>query len=372
MSRTTNRKGATLVLVAVSMTVLLGFAALAIDLSQTAAYKSELQRAADAGALAAAVQLTKADYETAATVASTFIAANQVFGSAPTVDSVHYGTWDNVNAIFHPICVSACTKALVGSADAIRIYVHGTGSPLFAQALGYVGFTVHAVATAWASPTIERTDCAKPIAIDYTVLTKALNVAQGRSVDEDTLRSPLSSADLAVLRDNPAVLTVCLREGAPGNGGCAGFLPANFQAINLRPGDNNADEYEANIASHCTPVGPDSILKVNADTMAAQAVRGTDVWCANFGAGPCPMKVALWQVVAPLGSRATNGDVCTKDTPGGAGWCPVVRMIGSFIVTNVGAGSVATITGYFAQSIDGGSISPGAAPGMLSRPVLVK
>jgi hypothetical protein len=52
-----NEKGATLVLVAICMMVLLGFAAFAIDIGHLVVTKNELQNAADAGALAGAAVL---------------------------------------------------------------------------------------------------------------------------------------------------------------------------------------------------------------------------------------------------------------------------------------------------------------------------
>jgi len=88
MPQRRDRRGATLVLVALSMTVVLGFAAFAADLSQMAAYRSELQRAADAGAHAGAIQLTKTNYDSAAAIATSYAAANLVFGRAPIVDAI--------------------------------------------------------------------------------------------------------------------------------------------------------------------------------------------------------------------------------------------------------------------------------------------
>src|SRR3954469_21108041 len=121
-----NRKGATLVLVALAMTVMLGFGAMAIDLSQMGAYRSELQRAADAGAHAGAIQLTKTRYDSAAAIATTFSTANEVFGSAPIVDLVEYGTWNNASGTFTVLCANgvACSAASVKTADAVRITIH--------------------------------------------------------------------------------------------------------------------------------------------------------------------------------------------------------------------------------------------------------
>jgi uncharacterized membrane protein len=215
MRRGKNRRGATLVLVALSMTVVLGFTAMAVDLSQMGAYRSELQRAADAGAHAGAIQLTKTRYDSAAAIAISFSTSNLVFGSAPVVDLVEYGTWNNATATFTVLCSNGvtCSAATVKPADAIRITVHGTGTNWFAGILGAFGFTITTKAVGWAAPTVAKSGCVKPFAAPYTLLTKALNLARGLPVTNDTLRYPLDQADLDVIRDNPTALSVCLKQG---------------------------------------------------------------------------------------------------------------------------------------------------------------
>jgi Flp pilus assembly protein TadG len=376
MHRGKNRRGATLILVALSMTVILGFTAMAVDLSQMGAYRSELQRAADAGAHAAAIQLTKSRYDSAAAVAITFATSNVVFGKAPTVDLVEYGNWNNATGTFTVLCSSGvtCSAATVKPADAVRVTLHGTGTNWFAGILGAFGFTITTKAVGWAAPTVAKSGCVKPFAAPYVLLTKALNKALGTNLD--TLRD-LNQSDLDFIRSNPTSLTVCLKEGttnSPCSAAEAGTsYPGNFQAVYLNPNENAAD-YEPNIGSGCFSAGPGDALDVLTGNRAGPTSQGRNEWCANFDANNCVMKAALYDHVAPLNTVATDGQRCTKDAEqaNGSGWCYVIRMIGSFVVTNVvdhGPGN-ATIYGYFSNSIDSGPI--GGTKGTLQRPVIAQ
>jgi Flp pilus assembly protein TadG len=379
MRRGKNRKGATLVLVALSMTVLLGFAAFGVDLSQMGAYRSELQRAADAGAHAGAIQLTKTRYDSAAAIASSFATSNVVFGKVPTVDLVEYGTWNNANGTFTVICSTGvtCSAATVKTADAIRITVHGSGTNIFAGILGFFGFTITTKAVGWAAPTVATSGCVKPFAAPYKMLTVALNRARGLPDSYSPTRFPLEQADLDVIRDNPTSLTVCLKQGSTGTQCTAAqagtSYPGNYQAVDLNPGDNGASDYQANIAAGCFSAGPGDALFAESGNMAGPTSSGKDAWCANFAVGNCVMKAALYESVAPVGTVATNGQTCTKgaEQANGSGWCYVIKMVGSFIVTDAsGNGSNAKIMGYFTNSIDSGPI--GGTKGTLQRPVIAQ
>jgi Flp pilus assembly protein TadG len=378
MRRGKNRRGATLVLFALSMTVVLGFTAMAVDLSQMGAYRSELQRAADAGAHAGAIQLTKSRYDSAAAIAISFATSNVVFGSAPTVDLVEYGTWNNTTGTFTVICSTGvtCSAATVKPADAIRVTIHGSGTNYFAGILGFFGFTITTKAVGWAAPTVATSGCVKPFAAPYQMLTVALNRARGLPDTYDPSRFPLEQADLDMIRDNPTALTVCLKEGATGTkctiAEAGTSYPGNFQAVYLEPG--NAATYEPNIGSGCFSAGPGDALDVLTGNRAGPTSQGTTEWCANFAAGSCVMKSALYDALAPVGTVATDGQTCTKSTEAanGSGWCYVIKMIGSFVVTNVidrGPGD-ATIIGYFTNAIDSGPI--GGVKGTLQRPVIAQ
>jgi hypothetical protein len=354
-----SRRGATLVFVALSMTVVLGFMALAVDLSQMGAYRSELQRAADAGAHAGAIQLTKARYDSAAAIASSFTTANLVFGKPPIVDLVEYGTWNNVTSTFTPICAGlGCASATVNGADAIRISIHGAGSTIFAGILGALGFSVQTKAVGWAAKTVTNTGCLKPLALPYTTLTKALNKQLGISPPNpaaDTLRFPLTDADLGLIRDNPAALTVCLKLGLPANpctAAEAGIqLPGVFQTLRLGGGINT---FLDDLGSGCFEAGPGDVLSVDVNlAILTDLLLGRDTWCANFGANPCVIKVALWE--GPI--SVVNPTI-------------TIKMIGSLVIDGPPNLLTGNISAHFSNAIDTGPI--GTESGMLYRPVLAQ
>jgi hypothetical protein len=378
MRRRKNRRGATLVLMALSMTVVLGLAAFAVDLSQMGAYRSELQRAADAGAHAGAIQLTKTRYDSAAAIAVAFADSNVVFGVVPTLDSVEYGNWNNATGVFTNLCTGvSCSAASVKTADAVRITIHGSGKTMFAGILGFFGFTITTHAVGWAAPTVATSGCVKPFAAPYKMLTVALNRARGLPDTYLPSRFPLEQADLDMIRSNPTALTVCLKEGSTGTTCTAAeagtSYPGNYQAVDLNPGDNGAGDYQDNIASGCFSAGPGDALYAETGNMAGPTANGKDTWCANFAAGSCIMKAALYDQIAPIGTTATDGQTCTKGTEqaNGSGWCYVIKMIGSFVVTSVsGNGNNGKITGYFTNAVDSGPI--GGTKGTLQRPVIAQ
>jgi len=356
MPQRRDRRGATLVLVALSMTVVLGFAAFAADLSQMAAYRSELQRAADAGAHAGAIQLTKTNYDSAAAIATSYAAANLVFGRAPIVDAIEYGSWNNATSTFTLICSGlTCGSASVKAADAMRIVIHGNGSTIFAGILGAFGFSVQTTAVAWAAPTVTNTNCLKPLAIPYSALTKALNRVLGLPADFDTLRYPLTVADLDVLRENPTTLGVCLKASLLTScnlAEAAGLVPSLFQTLRLGVGPI---DFDGDLATGCLSAGPGDVLTIDAVILNLSSLLNGIIspdyleWCANFGTDQCAIKVALYE------GSALNPTI-------------TVKSIASFVIT----GTSGNLTGYFSDAIDTGPIDPLAAPGMLYRPVLAQ
>jgi len=78
--------GQVLILVAIVMVMLLGFAAISIDYAHVTVAKDELRRAADAAALAAASQLVHQDFNGARTQAVHFAAANTIGGKNVVLD----------------------------------------------------------------------------------------------------------------------------------------------------------------------------------------------------------------------------------------------------------------------------------------------
>src|SRR5690242_13664878 len=98
MGRLKNRKGIFVVLFGIMFMVLMAASAMAIDMSRIWTMRNELQTAADAGALAGAVQLTPPHQRTGnrMTDSATWMARlNRALYDTVMVDSVIPGIWDD-------------------------------------------------------------------------------------------------------------------------------------------------------------------------------------------------------------------------------------------------------------------------------------
>ncbi len=162
-----DRRGAVAAQVAICLTALVGFTALTIDVGHMYNVRGELQRSADAAALAAAAEL--GDWSTgnpktnADTVAQYFANANSVLGSGVGLDTVSETTRD---VTFGRASVDPATNKYVFTPDpdelypnAVRVRVRRTaGSPsgpvsmFFAQIFGMSTSDVSAQATAVLTP----------------------------------------------------------------------------------------------------------------------------------------------------------------------------------------------------------------------------
>ncbi len=144
------RRGATLVLVAVMMVVLLGMIAFAVDVGYVCLTRSQVQNAADAASVAAAAQLASGmDVATAAAVE--FAGYNWVGGKpvAPGSVSVQYGTWDTASRSFTQTEIPGNAVRATVQRDA----EHDGNVPLFfGPVLGKRWFSVSASAIAMTNP----------------------------------------------------------------------------------------------------------------------------------------------------------------------------------------------------------------------------
>jgi Flp pilus assembly protein TadG len=147
----TNRPGATLVYVMMLMAVLLGFCSLAVDLSRVETAKTELQRAADAAAMAGAAALQSGASATAIKTEVALMADQPVDGvtfSLNTTTDVQFLNWTSASAT--PTVESGTTGA-----NAIRVYCRRTTSEsdpitlLFGEALGVQSASVWASSVAY-------------------------------------------------------------------------------------------------------------------------------------------------------------------------------------------------------------------------------
>ncbi len=94
--------GTVIVMAAVCIVVVLGFAALAVDLGMVVTAEAELQNVADAAALAGVVHLATDSYWTARSQALQFAAANTCLNEGNALDAVSLGYYDFDAKTFTP------------------------------------------------------------------------------------------------------------------------------------------------------------------------------------------------------------------------------------------------------------------------------
>ncbi len=156
----TDRRGATLVLIAMLMVVLLGMVAFAVDLGYITTVKTELQRTVDAGALAGAGLLVEGPTAATSEVMN-FIQQNKVGGADFNFQSgqeggpgIGSGTSDDIDiqtGHWNPSTQSFSVSSVLPSA--IRVEVTRSNQPLFfGRIFGKEAFNVSASTVAMYQP----------------------------------------------------------------------------------------------------------------------------------------------------------------------------------------------------------------------------
>ena len=186
---TNNERGATVVFVAVTLLMLLMFAALAIDVGHLYAVRNELQDAADAGALAGAgVLFNNVDgtlnREAAITESRQATEANRSGNLPITVGSVEIGHWSFSSHTFTASQAAQQTEWVGRSAEqldldtnfinAVKVRTDRSNTPsFFASLLGYERFFVSTDAVAYIGFTgdVFPTEVDQPIALCYEAIT---------------------------------------------------------------------------------------------------------------------------------------------------------------------------------------------------------
>jgi Flp pilus assembly protein TadG len=272
----TNNRGATAVIVAICLTMLVGFAALALDVGYLYATRNELQNVADAGALAGAgylgTQYTGLSYsdQQTYTFARTDIVAtvnevslkNKAGGVDITINDadVTIGIWDADTRTVTPTLTAP---------DAVRVIARrdsSANSPIstfFARIFGIQTMDVSAVATA--------------------ALTGPA------TVDEGELKTPFGLSENVFPND-------CTEEiiFSPTTDSCAGwhnfFDPANANAMDqkllgLIKGDGDGTENNACLTEPCGQAWLDAHFEMNSEPDAATTPETTRGESFNFQGG---------------------------------------------------------------------------------------
>jgi Flp pilus assembly protein TadG len=184
--RLRNRRGAIVVMTGIFIVALMMIAAISVDASRIFAAKNELQTAADAAALAGALQLLEGS-ETYEDTARAYAQRNLV--EQHNVDSVEveFGVWLPADRSFVP---GGEPK------DAVRITTRQPLPLSLVRVFGDSTVTITASAIAWSSGPVMEPQCLKPIAVPYSRLLQILGHQPWSDI-------ALTDDDIRQLRDMP-------------------------------------------------------------------------------------------------------------------------------------------------------------------------
>lgn len=145
--RTRIRKGAVLILVALLLVVMLAMVAYSIDMGYVSTVHTQLQRAADSAALAAAAEMNRNGITAARNRARTIGEQNTSSGAPISIPdgNIVFGVWDLDAKTFTPSATGA-------GGNAVRVRIEQTPNLFFARAMGIKEAAVTAEAIAIATP----------------------------------------------------------------------------------------------------------------------------------------------------------------------------------------------------------------------------
>lgn len=349
MNRLRERKGATLVLVAILMTVLIGFTGIAVDASRLYVMRAQLQTTADASAIAGIVEVKNKRPTQATTLALQYVPQNLVERQVPTVTAgdVEPGSWNFATNTFTPL--ASWTDPNVG---AVRVTARYPSLYTFARIFGVTGKTVQARAIG-AVGFVATTSCLKPWAVSYQTLLDALYPPAGT-------KNPtynLTAADIQTLSgmSSPANLVTLL------NGTNNQLTNGNIAQVQTYSGNANNASYKAAI-SGCAdlPIGPGTWLNGDPGAGAGQTANALKTLCGVTGGGnsgfDCTklpkVKLAIWD--------QNNG-------LNGASLKVRVKYVGVFTITRFDPGTGPgqppdQIKGFFTSMATDGSFSGTPSP----------
>lgn len=345
----TSRRGATIVLVAILMTVIIGFAGISIDMSRLYVMRAQLQSTADATAIAGIVEVKDKRPTNAPTAALVYAPLNQVERQTPTMNSgnVEGGSWDFTTNTFTPLA-SWTDPAL----NAVRTTASYQASYTLARVFGVTTKTVQARAVA-ALGFVANTSCLRPWAVSYQTLLDLLYPPAGSkdpsydltAQDIQTLTSMSYPSDsITMLQGNQNTLT---------NG--------NIAQVQVNNPWNGNNAY-TNAITGCSnmPIGPGTILNGDPGNGGGQTANALKSFCdANGGTskqgaqdfvclGQPKVKLAMWD--------QNNG-------ASGANLTVRVKYVGVFAITGFSGGAGTTqITGYFTSMASSGGFSADPTP----------
>lgn len=346
-----SRRGATIVLVAILMTVIIGFAGIAIDMSRLYVMRAQLQTTADATAIAGIVEVNDKRPTNAPTAALVYAPLNAVERQTPTMNAgnVEGGSWDFTTNTFTPL--ASWTDPALNSVRTTATYA---ASYTLARVFGVTTKTVQARAVA-ALGFVSTTDCLRPWAVSYqTLLNQIYPPAGSKPVsynltaqDIQTLSSmtyPSDTIRLLASQSNP-------------------LTPGNIDAVEVNDPWNGNNAYKSAI-SGCSnmDIGPGTWLNADPGEGGGQTKGALKSYCdANGGtSGPAKGFTCLGQPKIKLAMWDINN--------GGSGGTLQVRVkyVGVFaihsFVDGTGQNKPDQVLGFFSSMATSGQFSTNPTP----------
>ncbi|HEX5437010.1 MAG TPA: pilus assembly protein TadG-related protein [Gemmatimonadaceae bacterium] len=360
------RRGATLVLVCILITVLLGFTGVAFDFGRMYLFKAQLQTTADAAALAGVIDLVNNSPTTAQATALSYVPLNLVEKDTATVadSDVVPGTWDFDTHVFTPL-VSWTDPAV----NAVRVIAHYPAFYTFGHVFGETQTALRTESVA-ALGSVGSSSCLKPWAVPYT------NILATLGHDPSDLSYDLTNEDVNFLRTSQKL--IAFKIASQQDSGSifvedSAYIPGNYYAVEF-PIELSADGVTEPYGS---PVSGDNVYRdlIGSSDCLSSSVSVGDWLQTEPGDGNGPTD----QGVGDLCGTSGNSGVC--DPPRDV-FVPIwaehedkngksavqVKYIGAFVVTGYDQGQV---FGYLKALGDpSGGFSP--EPGPLKKGVLVQ
>jgi hypothetical protein len=347
-----------MVMVVMLLTVLIGVAAIALDMSRLYVYKSQLQTSADAGALTGALRVNKGDRVFADDSAVLYAQRNAVETTVPviTTANVEPGAWNFATRVFTP----SGGDWTLSTVNAVRATTSHTANYTFATIFGGTTRTVSAKAVA-AIGYVGATDCVRPWAISYSPLLKQI----GQS--ETNFSYNLTDADINALRAATTANELTMKSGDPANsisgGWFYGVREGPVQYADGTAGDpwSGANSYRDAI-SGCAldkngkpiTIAPNDWLVAENGNMKGPTEQGLKTLCGVSNGAKAPFSCTPAKTVKA---------VIWADTPSKTIGSPVafkVKYVGAFVVTGMSADD--EVKGYFTAIETSGSLSSTPTP----------
>jgi hypothetical protein len=389
------RRGIAVLMFAVTLMLLMMFVAIAADFSRLYVARNALQTAADAGALAGAVELMKVKSAAAGDTAKLYAAKNKLFGDVipQAAVTIQPGVWTDA---------SAFTPSDWNIADAVRVIVARPVSFQFARLFGINERLAIDTAIGWSGANVEGSkDCLKPWSMPLHILRDSIAAYARRTGTSysDTTAYNLSPTEgtllSAMFTANAPELNFAMKQGV----GTPDYNSGNFQSVQYPPrcrlGSDNtydcsgnpipgANAMAENIMTCSTqPLGIGDILYTQTGVSAGPTLKAINDFCDSVtgikdgGCNGVRVKASFFTLPTPESlSRIPSGTLNGQPAKDGGNMPIEIRSLGSFVMTGVQEDNTvkgtprAQISGRFVKEEDAGSVGPN--PSLLQRVLLVK